>query len=91
MTRNIRSEGKLDNFISKLMLLGYGVREVSKKPQIYSIDGEFVNIRSRGNSKEDVDGRQFWYSVTFSVLQEVKWVIYIKQNLSTLLCCQAVF
>ena len=78
MTRNIRAEEKLEGFINKLASLGYRVTEVRKKPQIYSINGELVNIRSRGKSKEPVDGsRLFWYSVAFSVLQDVKWVIYI--------------
>ncbi len=77
MTRNIEAEEKLEGFINKLASLGYRVREVRKKPQIYSINDELVNIRSRGKSKEIVGGRGFWYDVTFSVLQYVKWVIYI--------------
>lgn len=78
MTRNVQAEEKLDGFINKLTSLGYKVTEVQKKPQIYSINGELVNIRSRGESKETVDGsRLFWYSVAFSVLQDAKWVIYM--------------
>ncbi len=78
MTRNIQAEEKLEGFINKLASLGYRVTEVHKKPQIYSINGELVNIRSRGRTKETADGsRLFWYSVAFSVLQDVKWVIYI--------------
>ena len=78
MTRNIQAEEKLEGFINKLVSLGYRVTKVSKKPQIYSINSELVNIRSRGKSKETADGsRLFWYSVAFSVLQDVKWVIYI--------------
>ncbi len=78
MTRNIEAKEKLEDFISKLESLGYEVREVSKKPQIYSINGELVNIRSRGKSKETADGSTlFWYSIAFSVLQYVKWVIYL--------------
>lgn len=77
MTRNIQSGEKLEDFINKLASLGYSIQEVRKKPQIYSIDGERVNIRSRSNYKEASYGRSFWYSISFSVLQEVKWVIYI--------------
>ncbi len=78
MTRNIQAEEKLEGFINKLASLGYRVRrEVRKKPQIYYINGELVNIRSRGKSQETTYGRRFWYNVTFSVLQYVKWVIYI--------------
>ena len=77
MTRNIEAEEKLEGFINKLASLGYRVREARKKPQIYSINDELVNIRSRGKSQETTYGRRFWYSVTFSVLQYVKWVIYI--------------
>lgn len=78
MTQNIQAKESLEGFINKLMSLGYRVTKVSKKPQIYSINGELVNIRSRGKSKEPADGsRLFWYSVAFSVLQDVKWVIYI--------------
>ena len=59
-------------------MLGYRVTEVRKKPQIYSINGELVNICSRGRAKKTVGGnRLFWYSVAFSVLQDVKWVIYM--------------
>ena len=37
-----------------------------------------MNIRSRGKFKETVDGsKRFWYSVAFSVLRDVKWVIYL--------------
>ena len=77
MTRSIQAEEKLEGFISKLESLGYRVRKVPKKPQIYSINDELVNIRSRGKSQETTYGRRFWYSVTFSVLQYVKWVIYL--------------
>ena len=78
MTRNIQAEEKLEGFINKLASLGYGVIEVHKKPQIYSINGELVNIRSRGKSKKTASGsRLFWYNVAFSVLQDVKWVIYM--------------
>jgi hypothetical protein len=78
MARNINAEEKLEGFISKLASLGYRVREVRKKPQIYSINDEPVNIRCRGKSRITSDGsRLFWYSVAFSVLQEVNWVIYI--------------
>jgi hypothetical protein len=77
MARNIQAEEKLEGFINKLESLGYEVREVCKKPQIYSINDELVNIRSRGKSRKTTHGRQFWYSITFSVLQEVKWVIYL--------------
>lgn len=77
MTRSIQAEEKLGGFINKLASLGYEVAQVSKKPQVYRINGELVNIRSRGKSRETAHGRQFWYSVAFSVLHEVKWVIYI--------------
>jgi hypothetical protein len=77
MARNVQAEEKLEGFINKLASSGYRVTEVYRKPQIYSINGELVNIRSRGKSKETAHGRRFWYSVTFSVLQEVRWVIYL--------------
>ena len=77
MTRGTQAEEKLEDFINKLASWGYEVREVSKKPQIYSINGERVNIRSRSRSEQRTYGRRFWYSVTFSVLQDVKWVIYL--------------
>ncbi len=78
MTRNIQTEEKLEGFINKLESLGYRVAKVSKRPQIYSINDELVNIRSRGKSKETADGsRLLWYNVAFSVLQDVKWVIYM--------------
>jgi hypothetical protein len=78
MTRNIQAEEKLEGFINKLESLGYRVKKDHKKPQTYFINDELVNIRSRGKSKETADGsRLFWYDVTFSVLREVKWVIYL--------------
>ena len=81
MAENTNAKTKLKGFINKLASLGYRVREVSKKPQIYSINDELINIRSRGKPREPVDGnRSFWYSVAFSVLREVKWVIYLATN-----------
>jgi len=78
MARNIRAKEKLEGFINKLTSRGYTVEKVQNKPQIYSINGKLVNIRSRGKTKETADGsRLFWYDVTFSVLEDVKWVIYI--------------
>ena len=78
MTQNTQAEDKLQSFINKLASLGYEVKINGKKPQIYSINGVHVNIRSRGKSKEAADGsRRFWYSVPFIVLREVKWVIYL--------------
>ena len=77
MTRSSQSEEKLEGFINKLASLGYRIEEVRKKPQIYSINGELVNIRSRSKHKEASIGRLFWYSIAFNVLHEVKWVIYL--------------
>jgi len=77
MAQNVQAEEKLEGFINKLASLGYEVREVRKKPRIYSINGELVNIRSRTTFDQRTYGRRFWYSVHFSVLQEVKWVIYL--------------
>lgn len=77
MTRSVESEEKIEDFINKLSSLGYKIQEVRKKPQLYSINDELVNIRSRGKHKNAAYGRSFWYSVTFNVLQEVKWVIYL--------------
>jgi hypothetical protein len=77
MAQNMQAEEKLEGFINKLESLGYRVTEYGRKPQIFSISGELVNIRSRGKAKETTHGRHFWYSVTFSVLQEVRWVIYL--------------
>ncbi len=78
MNQSIHAEEKLEDFINKLTSRGYSVKKARKKPQIYSINGELVNIRSRGKHKETADGsRLFWYSIAFSVLQEVKWVIYL--------------
>ena len=74
---SIQSEDKLQSFIEKLLSLGYRVAEVSKKPQIYSINGVLVNIRVRSKFKRANGNRVFWYSVTFSVLKKVSWVIYI--------------
>ena len=72
MTGNIRAEEKLEGFINKLALRGYAVEKVQKKPQIYSINGELVNIRSRGKSRETADGsKRFWYDIAFNVLQDV--------------------
>ena len=56
MTRNIQAGERLDDFINKLALLGYEVRAVRKKPQIYSVNDELVNIRSRGKSQETTYG-----------------------------------
>ena len=81
MAQNINAEAKLKGFITKLASLGYRVREVSKKPQIYSINDELVNIRSRGKPRVTADGnKSFWYSIAFSALRKVKWVIYITTN-----------
>jgi len=77
MTRGTQAEEKLEDFINKLESLGYRIQKVRKKPQIYSINGERVNIRSRSRSEETTYGRRFWYSIHFSVLQDVRWVIYI--------------
>lgn len=78
MIENMSARAKLKGFVDKLVLLGYRVREVSKRPQIYSINDELVNIRSRGKPRVTADGnRSFWYSVAFSVLPRVKWVVYM--------------
>ena len=77
MTRNIQAKEKLEDFINKLESLGCRVSKVRNKPQIYSINGTLVNIRSRGTSKRIAGGMGFWYSVSFSVLEQVKWVIYL--------------
>jgi hypothetical protein len=78
MMRNNMAKEKLEGFINKLELRGYQVKEAQKKPQIYCINGELVKVRSRGKVKEIADGsRLFWYDVAFSVLEEVKRVIYL--------------
>ncbi len=53
MTGNVQAKEKLEDFINKLASLGYEVRSVRKKPQIYSVNNELVNIRSRGKISGD--------------------------------------
>jgi hypothetical protein len=78
MTQSTEAKYKLEDFVGKLASLGYEISEVRKKPQTYNINGKLVNIRSRGKIKQTADGsRLFWYSVAFSVLKEVDWVIYL--------------
>jgi hypothetical protein len=73
----MNTKQKLHDFVDKLDSLGYKVEPVSNRPQIFSIDDKLVNIRCRGKSKMIADGRGFWYSISFDILQKVKWVIYI--------------
>ena len=73
----VTTKEKLEGFIDKLESLRYEIEPVSKKPQVYRIDGELVNIRSRSRIDQRTRGRRLWYSVSFSVLQEVKWIIYL--------------
>ena len=77
MAQSFESEEKLEDFINKLSSRGYRIQEVRKKPQIYYINDECVNIRSRGKHRINAYGRSFWYSITFDVLQEVRWVVYL--------------
>ena len=91
MARSIQTEEKFEDFINKLALLGYSVTEVRKKPRIYSVNGKLVNIRCRGKSKEIAGGRGFWYNVSFNVLKEVKWVIYLTTTSEYFSCCPAIF
>jgi len=78
MTQSTEAKYKLEDFIDKLASLGYEISEVRKRPQTYNINGKLVNIRSRGKIKQTADGsRLFWYSIAFSVLEEVDWVIYL--------------
>ncbi len=80
MPRNVQAKEKLEGFIDKLVSKGCEVRAVRKRPQIYSINGKLFNIRSRGMSKKIGGGTGFWYSVSFSVLQEVNGIIYLMTN-----------
>ncbi len=78
MNTDTDAKEKLEGLLRGLALSGHTVREVSKKPQVYSIDGHLVNIRSRGKLRRAAEGdRQFWYSVAFSVLEKVQWVIFM--------------
>jgi len=77
MIRSTHTKEKLDEFINKLESLGYNVIPIRKKPQIFSINNELVNVRCRGKEKTIAGGRGYWYSIAFNVLQEVKWVIYV--------------
>lgn len=77
MAQNISAQAKLKDFIIKLASLGYRVREVSEKPRIYSINDKLVNIRSRSKHRNAGYGRPFWYDISFGILHEVKWVIYL--------------
>ena len=77
MAEDISAQSKLKGFIVRLAALGYRVREVSEKPQIYSINDRLVNIRSRSRHRNAAHGRSFWYDVSFSILHEVDWVIYL--------------
>jgi len=78
MKQDTTSKDNIQNFVDKLVSLGYTVSEISKKPQVYSINGKSVNIRSRGKSVQLADGsRVFWYSIAFSVIPIVDFVIYL--------------
>jgi len=77
--QDVSCKKKVRDLLHELRSLGYSVEEVSKRPQVYSIDNELVNVRCRGKTRENTYGedRVFWYSVSFNVLQDVKWVLYL--------------
>ena len=79
VVQDVPCKKKVRDFLDKLLSLGYSVEEVSKRPQVYSIDNELVNVRCRGKVRKNAYGedRVFWYSVSFDVLQNVKWVLYL--------------
>ena len=72
-----RTNTKPEDFLDRLESLGYLVTRVTKRPSICSINGARVNTRSKSRARETNSGRSFFYSITYSVLQEVRWVIYI--------------
>jgi hypothetical protein len=78
MVHSEAAEDKREEFLDKLASLGYGVDQVSKRPQVYLINGRRVNIRSRSISKGDATGsRLFWYDVSTNILEDVDLVIYL--------------
>jgi len=78
MDQNNIAKNKLDEFIGTLASLGlYQIQQEKKKPQIFTINGARVNIRSRARSKQTNGSIVFWYSAAFNVLEEVDWVIYL--------------
>lgn len=83
MKQDDNCKDKIKRFISKLIDLGFGVHEASQKPQIYIINSKLVNLRCRSKEREMSEGskiledRAYWYSISFNVLQEVDWVIYL--------------
>jgi len=69
MVHSEAAEDKREEFLDKLVSLGYSVDQVSKRPQVYLINGRRVHVRSRSFSREDATGsRRFWYDVSTSVL-----------------------
>jgi hypothetical protein len=78
MVHSEAAEDKREEFLDKLVSLGYSVDQVSKRPQIYLINGRRVNIRSRSISKGDATrSRLFWYDISTNVLEDVDLVIYL--------------
>ena len=71
------AEDKREEFLDKLVSLGYSVEQVSKRPQLYKIDGRRVNIRSRSIARDAYSSRRFWYDVNTNVLKDVDLVIYL--------------
>ncbi len=70
---------KVNQFIANLKPLGYSVTKFAKMPQVYSIDGRLVNVRCRRKARitDSYGSRSFWYDVSFRVLNEVDWVLYL--------------
>ena len=71
------AEEKREEFLNKLALLGYDVEQVSKRPQIYRINGHLVNIRSSTRPRNELGDRCFWYDISLNVLRKVEFVIYL--------------
>lgn len=67
---------KRQKLIDSLIAIGLNVREISKRPLLFKVNKNIVNIRTNYKYKNKPTGEEFWYDVNKTALQKADYVLY---------------
>ncbi len=71
---------KREILIDSLTTSGFDIREISKKPLLYKVNGSILNIRTDSKYKDKASGKEFWYGLNKNVLKRADYVLYQMVN-----------
>jgi len=66
---------KQKTLIDNLLKNGFQVKELSKSPLLFNVNGKLVNVKTKLTFNDKKHGKEFWFGVYKSVLNKTEYTL----------------